>query len=101
MGLFDSFNQQQRLADVANARLYEQMKQLLEDNVLSTDTLLQRLMETKKLPQLPVDPKTRIAEIDKELDIIRGRIPTPKGYKIDARKAKALMAERAELENGH
>jgi hypothetical protein len=47
---------------------------------------------------LPPDPKVRIAEIDKELDIIRGIIPTPKGYKIDPRKAKALMVERAELE---
>lgn len=52
----------------------------------------------KQLPQLPPDPKTRIAEIDKELDIIRGRVPTPKGYKINPRKAKALMTERAELE---
>jgi hypothetical protein len=44
------------------------------------------------------DPKARMAEINKELDIIRGVVPTPKGYKVDARKVKALMTELSELE---
>lgn len=43
------------------------------------------------------DPATRIVEIDRELDIIRGVIPTPKGYSTDVHKVKTLLAERAEL----
>jgi hypothetical protein len=35
----------------------------------------------------------RYTEIEKELDILRGRIPTPPGYIIDKSKAKSLMAE--------
>jgi hypothetical protein len=46
----------------------------------------------------PVDPGTRIKEIDEELDIIRGVRPTPKGYKIDPRRVKVLMIERAKLQ---
>lgn len=47
-----------------------------------------------------VDPGQRLVEIDRELDIVRGVVATPKGYKVDPRKAKALMAERARLQRG-
>jgi hypothetical protein len=49
-------------------------------------------------PKKAVDPKVRRVEIERELDIIRGVSPTPKGYKVDPRKAKALMIELKELE---
>ncbi len=39
----------------------------------------------------------RIAEINKELDIIRGVVPTPKGYTINLSRAKELMAELKRL----
>ena len=39
----------------------------------------------------------RINKINAELDILRGRVPTPKGYKIDINRAKELMAELKEL----
>lgn len=35
----------------------------------------------------------RIIQINNELDIIRGVVPTPKGYVIDIKKAKRLMEE--------
>jgi hypothetical protein len=54
--------------------------------------------EYPKAKKKTVDPKVRRAEIERELDIIRGVSPTPKGYKVDPRKAKALMIELKELE---
>lgn len=104
MGISDYFNsnnqafnntrqaQQQHLNHLNNLYARQIGKQLA-----SPDLALQRLLKTKPLPQLPANPVTRIAEIDAELDIIRGRVSTPKGYKIDPRKAKALMNERTEL----
>lgn len=41
----------------------------------------------------------RVAEINDELDIIRGVKPTPKGYRVDVRRTKQLMAELKELQN--
>jgi hypothetical protein len=41
--------------------------------------------------------QSRITEINFELDIIKGRVPTPKGYVIDKTLAKKLMAELQEL----
>jgi hypothetical protein len=39
----------------------------------------------------------RISEINEELDIIKGRVPTPKGYTINKTRAKLLMAELQRL----
>jgi hypothetical protein len=39
----------------------------------------------------------RIKEINNELDILRGRIATPKGYTINIARAKELMIELQEL----
>ena len=44
-----------------------------------------------------INPEARRAEIEEELDIIRGRIPTPKGYRVDPSRIKALMLELREL----
>lgn len=41
--------------------------------------------------------QARIQEIDKELDILRGRVPTPPGYRINMARAKKLMKERSKL----
>ena len=46
----------------------------------------------------PVDKPARIKEIENELDIIRGVVPTPKGYKIDTASVKSLRAELKELQ---
>lgn len=45
----------------------------------------------------PVDRAARKAEIEAELDIIRGRVPTPKGYTVDPLRAKKLMQELKQL----
>lgn len=45
----------------------------------------------------PIDKPTRIKQIEQELDIIRGIVPTPKGYKIDKSNIRALVKELAEL----
>lgn len=45
----------------------------------------------------PIDPTVRLKEIDHELDIIRGRVETPKGYSITPDKVKILLAERKQL----
>lgn len=47
----------------------------------------------------PIDKATRIRQIEEELDIIRGRVPTPKGYKVDATKVKDLMIELRKLKS--
>lgn len=39
----------------------------------------------------------RIREINEELDIMRGIVPTPKGYTVDLGRAKILMKELREL----
>lgn len=44
----------------------------------------------------PTIPATK-AEIEAELDIIRGRVPTPKGYKVDKGRTKLLMTRLKEL----
>lgn len=46
---------------------------------------------------IATDPKARRDQINKELDIVRGVVPTPKGYKVDPLRAKALMAELKKL----
>lgn len=54
-----------------------------------------------KLPKQPtppkINPEVRKRQIEQELDIIRGITPTPKGYKVDPGKVKALMAELKQL----
>lgn len=46
----------------------------------------------------PVDRPKRIKEIEAELDIIRGVVPTPKGYTIDKTRIRSLLAELKELQ---
>jgi hypothetical protein len=43
-------------------------------------------------------PVNRRQEIERELDIIRGRVPTPKGYRVDSLRVKRLMQELKQLE---
>lgn len=52
----------------------------------------------KTKPAVPKkDPEYRRREIEYELDIIRGRVPTPPGYQVDTSKVKDLMAELKQL----
>lgn len=48
-------------------------------------------------PPRPPDPNVRIQKIETELDIIRGRVPTPKGYRVNAGRIKELMTELRQL----
>jgi hypothetical protein len=41
----------------------------------------------------------RIKWIERQLDICKGRVPTPKGYNIDKTKIKALIIELRDLQN--
>lgn len=64
------------------------------------DLMGRKQIEESKLVLLESDNSTnakRIREINKELDIIRGVVPTPKGYKIDLQRAKDLMSELKKL----
>lgn len=45
----------------------------------------------------PIDPAVRLKQIDHELDIIKGRVSTPKGYKTSPGIVKSLIAERKVL----
>jgi hypothetical protein len=45
----------------------------------------------------PVNKETRVKQINEELDILRGRVPTPPNYKVDPLRAKALMKELKQL----
>lgn len=53
-----------------------------------------------KLRTLPKrkSPAERIKEIEHELQIIKGQVPTPKGYTITPAKAKELIKELRELQ---
>lgn len=55
--------------------------------------------QTINAPPQPVvpDKDIRIRQINDELDILRGRRPTPKGYRVNALRAKELMAELKQL----
>lgn len=44
-------------------------------------------------PPRAIDKAARRKEIEAELDIVRGIVPTPKGYKVDQRHIKAIMIE--------
>lgn len=57
----------------------------------------QQYRAAPKAETVEKDPIKRRKQINDELDIIRGVIPTPKGYTIDPRRAKALMVELKQL----
>ena len=56
---------------------------------------LQKQREAQK-PK-PIDKDRRRAEIQRELDIIRGILPTPAGYTVDPDNIKRLMTELRNL----
>ena len=48
------------------------------------------------------DPKVkRIKEINDELDILRGRVATPRGYIVNPERVKSLISELKELLKGN
>ena len=57
----------------------------------------QRREQAKKAAATKVDPKQRMKEIEDELDIIRGVVPTPAGYTVDRRNVRRLVRELQEL----
>jgi hypothetical protein len=58
----------------------------------------QRAAAAKPRPAPPVINKdARLKQVEHELDIIRGVVPTPRGYKIDKSHVKELLSERNEL----
>lgn len=57
---------------------------------------LNQLLNSNISRPIVLTGEDRIEQIDNELDIIRGIIPTPKGYKIDKNKIKSLLKERKE-----
>lgn len=50
-----------------------------------------------KLGDGTTDNQKRMIEINSELDILRGVVPTPKGYHVDINRAKELMTELKKL----
>ena len=67
------------------------IREHIVENVTASNVLMDRLTAP------PPDKATRLRQINTELDIIRGRVPTPPGYKIDPRRIKQLMAELKQL----
>jgi hypothetical protein len=65
----------------------------------SIEELNQALHKQKVVrPATPkVSPEVRKKEIEDELDIIRGVVPTPRGYKVNPLRIKQLMAELSQL----
>lgn len=65
----------------------------------SVDDMMAALKTQKvaQAPPKPMDPVARRKEIETELDIIRGRVPTPKGYTINPLRVKKLMQELKQL----
>lgn len=101
----DMMRAQQNYQQATQSRLEELLRDYPQagqpykpkSNFNSIEDLNKALEKQRKAhPKLP--PAERIKQIDTELDIIRGVKPTPKGYKIDATKAKRLMTERRNLQ---
>jgi len=87
-------------ADIAFARdEYEVLQKII--NLLAAKQIAaskEHVYETiKNEGSIRRDVIDRISEINAELDILRGRVPTPKGYNIDINRAKELMTELKEL----
>lgn len=61
------------------------------------EALKQKRAQTINKPKTTIDPAARRKEIERELDIIRGRIPTPKGYSVNPSRVKDLMLELKKL----
>jgi hypothetical protein len=94
-----------RLQDKVNADRLEAARQIFNGPHASTpkfsslaqlNAALQKQRQAKKAK--PVDKKQRRAQIERELDIIRGVVPTPTGYRVEPGKIKALMKELNNLE---
>jgi hypothetical protein len=68
-------------------------------NPYSTHTFYFHIGVLEPPPQPPAIPES-IEEIERELDIIRGAVPTPEGYVVNKAKAKVLMRRLAELRRG-
>jgi hypothetical protein len=52
---------------------------------------------TKKAAEAKVDRVERMRDIETELDIIRGVVPTPAGYTADRSKVRSLVRELEQL----
>lgn len=95
--LFSQFNQQGFGTLGQQQATQQQPRQFGSIAELNAALAAQRKAQEARKPK-PVDKPTRIAEIEHELDICRGIIPTPKGYKVDTSKVKSLVAELKQLQ---
>lgn len=83
-----SFTNEEFRSAFNSRSFYEELLGIIKES----DTLLKQIIDQPSL-----DPVARKAEIEHELDIIRGRIPTPYGYKIYPLRIKKLMIELKQL----
>lgn len=68
----------------------------------SLDEMMGRLDQVKdriRPVKPPISREERIHQIEQELDIIRGRVPTPQGYVVNIGRAKELMIELKRLQS--
>lgn len=86
-----SFTNEEFRSAFNSRSFYEELLGIIKES----DTLLKQIIQIIDQPSL--DPVARKAEIEHELDIIRGRISTPYGYKIDPLRIKKLMIELKQL----
>lgn len=74
-------------------RLNNQFHSVNDPDWRSINNILRELDDKPK----PVDKVTRMAQIEVELNIIKGITPTPRGYKIDKTNIKILIKELKQL----
>lgn len=70
--------------EILNGRLLDESRKYVGDTIEKEGSILSARVQ-------------RIQDINDELDVIRGRVPTPKGYKVDLDRARNLMAELKQL----
>lgn len=83
-----SFNQFDPFAQFRTGRAFDRLQE--EVNRMQGSRTAQR-------EPIATSPIERREQINRELDIIRGVVPTPPGYVIDTRRIKALMTELNKL----
>lgn len=105
--VYDDFNTNSKILRLQDGTIYRIdgttiafMKSDLDLFYYLIDIMDKKQIDSAKTYLLDTDNKPstkRIREINNELDIIRGIVPTPKGYKVDLKRAKELMVELKRL----
>ena len=103
MGVYDEATLKQidrMIADYqGKIEMLENMKakMLREQGPKKWGSIEEMMADIKKLPKKEPPSPLTLEQIYEELDIIRGRKPTPPGYSVRPERMKELMQRRKEL----